>query len=117
VLLPDVQRRPRDGRSAHAYRKAREWMDKVIDLLKPGMSTDKVAAKLPKAGDIGFIVGDGSVRASTSATGWARPARASADLAAQSFKDPIELKAGMVFASRPTARRPTASRPRGSKRK
>src|SRR5512140_1112285 len=30
----------------HAYRKAREWMDKVIDLLKPGMSTDKVAAKL-----------------------------------------------------------------------
>src|SRR3981081_3398846 len=37
-----------------AYRKAREWMDKVIDLLKPGMSTDKVAAKLPKAEQAGF---------------------------------------------------------------
>src|SRR6267142_550867 len=37
-----------------AYKKAREWMDRVIDLLKPGMSTDKVAAKLPKAQEAGF---------------------------------------------------------------
>src|SRR5436309_7285774 len=37
-----------------AYKKAREWMDRVIDLLKPGMSTDKVAAALPKAADAGF---------------------------------------------------------------
>ena len=33
----------------NAYSKAREWMDKAIDLLKPGMSTDRVAATLPKA--------------------------------------------------------------------
>ncbi len=37
-----------------AYRKAREWMDKAIELLKPGMSTDKIAAALPTAQDIGF---------------------------------------------------------------
>src|SRR5881392_4287426 len=30
-----------------AYKKARQWMDQVIDMLKPGMSSDKVAAKLP----------------------------------------------------------------------
>src|SRR5437870_8530455 len=37
-----------------AYKKAREWMDEVIELLKPGMSTDKIAAALPKAQDAGF---------------------------------------------------------------
>src|SRR3977135_3866369 len=37
-----------------AYKKARQWMDQVIDLLKPGMSSDKVAAKLPKAQEAGF---------------------------------------------------------------
>src|SRR5450756_1523276 len=32
-----------------AYRKAREWMDAAIDLLRPGVSSDKIAAALPKA--------------------------------------------------------------------
>ncbi len=30
-----------------AYRKAREWMDRTIELLKPGMGTDEVAHALP----------------------------------------------------------------------
>jgi Xaa-Pro aminopeptidase len=82
----------------HAYRKAREWMDKVIDLLKPGMSTDRVAAKLPKAGDIGF-------NSEMEAFGLnfchglglglhERPLISRLN----SFRDPIELKVGMVFA-------------------
>src|SRR6478609_7452088 len=37
-----------------AYKKAREWMDRTIDLLKPGVTTDRIAAKLPKAQDAGF---------------------------------------------------------------
>jgi Xaa-Pro aminopeptidase len=37
-----------------AYKKARQWMDQVIDMLKPGMSSDKVASKLPKAQQAGF---------------------------------------------------------------
>src|SRR5207237_10939536 len=37
-----------------AYKKAREWMDVAIDLLKPGISSDRVAAALPTAEDIGF---------------------------------------------------------------
>lgn len=37
-----------------AYKKAREWVDKAIELIKPGVSTDKVAAIWPKAEEFGF---------------------------------------------------------------
>jgi Xaa-Pro aminopeptidase len=81
-----------------AYKKAREWMDKVIDLLKPGMSTDKVAAALPKAEAAGFS-------SEMDAFGLnfchglglglhERPLISRLN----SFREPIELKAGMVFA-------------------
>jgi Xaa-Pro aminopeptidase len=81
-----------------AYKKAREWMDRVIDLLKPGMSTDKVAAKLPKAQDAGFA-------SEMDAFGLnfchglglglhERPLISRLN----SLREPIELKAGMVFA-------------------
>jgi Xaa-Pro aminopeptidase len=81
-----------------AYKKAREWMDRVIDMLKPGMTTDKVAAKLPKAQDAGFA-------SEMDAFGLnfchglglglhERPLISRLN----SFREPIELKAGMVFA-------------------
>src|SRR3954452_8369080 len=37
-----------------AYRRAREWMDRAIDLLKPGVSSDRIAQSFPTAQDIGF---------------------------------------------------------------
>ena len=37
-----------------AYKKAREWMDEAIALIKPGVTTDKIARTLPKAQEIGF---------------------------------------------------------------
>ena len=37
-----------------AYRKCRGWLDAAIDLIKPGVGTDKVAAVWPAAGDFGF---------------------------------------------------------------
>ncbi len=37
-----------------AYTKAREWLDKAIALIKPGVSTDKVASVWPKAEEFGF---------------------------------------------------------------
>jgi Xaa-Pro dipeptidase len=37
-----------------AYVKAREWLDKAIELIKPGVSTDRVASVWPKAEDFGF---------------------------------------------------------------
>src|SRR5438309_4553813 len=37
-----------------AYKKARNWLDKAIALIKPGVSTDKVASVWPKAPEFGF---------------------------------------------------------------
>jgi len=37
-----------------AYTKCREWLDKAIELIKPGVSTDKVASVWPKAEEFGF---------------------------------------------------------------
>jgi len=81
-----------------AYRKAREWMDKAIDLLKPGVSSDKIARAFPKAQEIGFA-------SEMDAFGLnfchglglglhERPVISRLN----SFKEPIELKTGMVFA-------------------
>ena len=81
-----------------AYRRAREWMDRAIELLKPGVSTDTIARALPTAGDIGFA-------SEMDAFGLnfchglglglhERPLISRLN----SLADPIELKAGMVFA-------------------
>src|SRR5213079_729943 len=42
------------GPQRTAYKKAREWMDKAIDLLKPGVASDKIARAFPEAKEIGF---------------------------------------------------------------
>jgi Xaa-Pro dipeptidase len=81
-----------------AYKKAREWMDNVIALLKPGMSTDKVAAKLPKAQDAGFATEmDAFGLNFCHGLGLGLHERPLISRL-NSFREPIELKAGMVFA-------------------
>ncbi|MGZ6123280.1 MAG: M24 family metallopeptidase [Vulcanimicrobiaceae bacterium] len=81
-----------------AYRRARQWMDNAIAMLKPGVSTDKVARAFPKSTEIGF-------ETEMSAFGLnfchglglglhERPLISRLN----SFKDPYELKEGMVFA-------------------
>jgi Xaa-Pro aminopeptidase len=37
-----------------AYKRAREWIDKSIELMRPGITTDQVASVWPKAQDFGF---------------------------------------------------------------
>lgn len=37
-----------------AYKKAREWMDLAIDAVRPGVTTDVIASKWPKAEEFGF---------------------------------------------------------------
>jgi Xaa-Pro aminopeptidase len=37
-----------------AYVRCRDWLDQAIALIKPGVSTDKVASVWPKAGEFGF---------------------------------------------------------------
>ena len=81
-----------------AYRKAREWMDRAIEQLRPGITSDKIARAFPRAQDIGFA-------SEMDAFGLnfchglglglhERPVVSRLN----SFKEPIELKTGMVFA-------------------
>ncbi len=37
-----------------AYRQAREWIDAAINMVKPGVTTDKIAALWPEATEFGF---------------------------------------------------------------
>jgi Xaa-Pro dipeptidase len=37
-----------------AYKKCREWLDRAIDLIRPGVSTDEIASVWPKAQEFGF---------------------------------------------------------------
>jgi len=37
-----------------AYKRARQWMDDAIEMLKPGVTTDKVAKMFPTSTEIGF---------------------------------------------------------------
>ena len=37
-----------------AYKKAREWIDVAIDMVKPGLTTDEIARAWPKASEFGF---------------------------------------------------------------
>jgi Xaa-Pro dipeptidase len=86
------------GPQIDAYRKAREWMDRAIELLEPGVTTDQVALAFPKSTEIGF-------ETEMSAFGLnfchglglglhERPLISRLN----SLKDAYELKAGMVFA-------------------
>ena len=81
-----------------AYRKAREWMDRTIELLKPGMGSDEVAHALPTADEIGFpseIDAFGLNFCHGLGLGLhERPLISRVT----SFREPIELKVGMVFA-------------------
>src|SRR5471030_1166258 len=81
-----------------AYKKAREWMDKAIDLLRPGVGSDRIAAALPKAEQAGFANEmDAFGLNFCHGLGLGLHERPLI-LRLTSFKDPIELKVGMVFA-------------------
>jgi Xaa-Pro aminopeptidase len=81
-----------------AYTKAREWMDASIQMVRPGVGTDEVAAVWPKATEFGF---DNELAAFGLQFGHGlglglheRPIISRLN----SMKEPIELKEGMVFA-------------------
>ena len=81
-----------------AYNKAREWMDKAIELLRPGVSSDAIAAALPKAEDAGFASEmDAFGLNFCHGLGLGLHERPLISRLT-SFAEPIELKAGMVFA-------------------
>ncbi len=74
-----------------AYKRAREWIDASIELMRPGVTTDKVAAVWPKAEEFGFAQRDGGVRPAVRAQCRPVPSRAAdhqpAELAGPSGRD------------------------------
>ena len=81
-----------------AYKKARDWLDASIELVKPGVSTDQIAALWPRAQEFGFTdemeafalqFGHG--------LGLALHERPIISRLV-SFEQPMEIKEGMVFA-------------------
>jgi Xaa-Pro aminopeptidase len=81
-----------------AYAKAREWMDASIAMIKPGVGTDQVAAVWPRAQEFGF---EDEMAAFGLQFGHGlglglheRPIISRLN----SMREPIELRAGMVFA-------------------
>ncbi len=81
-----------------AYKRAREWIDRAIELVKPGVSTDQIAACWPKAEEIGFsseMEAFGLLFGHGLGLGLhERPIISRLN----SFAEPMEIKAGMVFA-------------------
>jgi Xaa-Pro dipeptidase len=81
-----------------AYKRARHWMDDAISMLKPGVSTDKVAKTFPKSTEIGFeteMAAFGLNFCHGLGLGLhERPLISRLN----SFVEPYELQAGMVFA-------------------
>jgi Xaa-Pro aminopeptidase len=81
-----------------AYVKAREWMDAAIALIKPGVTTDKIARAFPRAQEIGFeteMAAFGLNFCHGIGLGLhERPIISRVN----SFDDPMELEAGMMFA-------------------
>jgi len=86
------------GPQQSAYKKARDWMDSAIDLIKPGVSTDPIARCFPKAQDIGFeseMAAFGLNFCHGLGLGLhERPIISRLN----SMQEPMELQAGMVFA-------------------
>jgi Xaa-Pro dipeptidase len=81
-----------------AFKRSREWMDAAIDLVKPGVMTDQIAAVWPKAEEFGFQdemdafglqFGHG-----VGVSLHERPIITRLN----SFADPLEIKEGMLFA-------------------
>lgn len=81
-----------------AYTRAREWMDASIAMVRPGVTTDQVAAVWPRATEFGF---ENEMAAFGLQFGHGlglglheRPIISRLN----SMKEPVELQAGMVFA-------------------
>jgi Xaa-Pro aminopeptidase len=81
-----------------AYRRCREWLDAAIDLVRPGMTTDKIAAVWPEATEIG-LPDERSAFGLQFGHGLGVGLYESPMISRlHSFEDPVELEVGMVFA-------------------
>jgi len=81
-----------------AYKKAREWIDASIEVIRPGVTTDKIAARWPKAEEFGFASEmEAFALQFGHGLGLALHERPIISRLV-SFDEPMELQEGMVFA-------------------
>ena len=81
-----------------AYKQCREWLDAAIVLVRPGMTTDKIAEVWPTAEELGFA-GEESCFGLQFGHGLGVGLYESPMISRlHSFEDPVEIEEGMVFA-------------------
>jgi Xaa-Pro dipeptidase len=81
-----------------AYAQCREWLDAAIDLVRPGVTTDQIAAVWPTAEELGFP-SEESCFGLQFGHGLGVGLYESPMISRlHSFEDPIEIEEGMVFA-------------------
>jgi Xaa-Pro dipeptidase len=81
-----------------AYRRCREWLDAAIDLVRPGVTTDQIAAVWPTAQELGFP-DEESCFGLQFGHGLGVGLYESPMISRlHSFDNPVEIEEGMVFA-------------------
>ena len=98
LLLPHVQRGMVSQPQLDAYKQCRDWLDAAIDLVRPGTTTDEIAAVWPTAQELGFPSEEscfGLQFGHGVGVGLYEPPMISR---VHSFDCPVELEEGMVFA-------------------
>jgi Xaa-Pro aminopeptidase len=81
-----------------AYKQCRDWLDQAIDLVRPGVTTDQIAAVWPTAQELGFPSEESCFGLQFGHGLGVGLYEAPMISRLHSFDDPIELEEGMVFA-------------------
>src|SRR3954469_22185106 len=81
-----------------AYRQCREWLDNAIDLVRPGVTTDQIAAVWPTAEELGFGSEEACFGLQFGHGLGVGLYEAPMISRLHSFHDPVEIEEGMVFA-------------------
>jgi Xaa-Pro aminopeptidase len=81
-----------------AYKRCRQWLDDAIDLVRPGMTTDRIAEVWPTAEELGFASEESCFGLQFGHGLGVGLYEAPMISRLHSFHDPVEIEEGMVFA-------------------
>jgi Xaa-Pro aminopeptidase len=81
-----------------AYKQCREWLDHAIELVRPGVTTDQIAAVWPTAQELGFKDEEACFGLQFGHGLGVGLYEAPMISRLHSFDDPVEIEVGMVFA-------------------
>ena len=81
-----------------AYKRCRQWLDDAIDLVRPGVTTDRIAEVWPTAEELGFPSEESCFGLQFGHGLGVGLYEAPMISRLHSFQDPVEIEEGMVFA-------------------